>query len=794
VFVDMADGIPNEEVTQRLMQFSDTFREQAVNIQNMSEREFNNFLVSVRDDLEASGEIMGDGFQSILAGVPGLAEAFDSMTELQKRRILGEEEYRKLQEKQRQAAARDDSILQFEETLNRIRGNLQVAFVESGILQVVEDLAAEFADFLSNPKTIEGLKSALVSVSTFLNNFITDLKTVGIKDSIKNMFKNVADAFLDFFLGPDTIKQPGMGEVDVEREDGFWQEMLKPLMDQAVDALVTAVTSWWDSNSLFTQTMIAGAAALFLGGGPLAKAFITGITSLFASSAIKKAITGGAGSAVPDGDKDKNKSKKRFRLPKGLKGAGILGAILGAVELGSILTDESLNKDEKIEQGSSTAGGIGGAAAGAAAGAIAGSMVPIIGNVIGGLIGGGLGYFGGSWAGGKVGESITTSSDREMFDLSEIDPANLNNTAKQFKEYENIDSNALKSAKEGIVAISEALTAFNEAVSINGMANFASRLAGTDDFVDGLLKLSNGFGNIDVTQIQNSLPGMESLAEIIGVYKNSIALESFGDFASRLVGTDDFVNGLVSLTQGLEPIDGNKLQNVAPGVEAVSKALEVFKSSTGFQGLSDLVSRWFSEDAVQVGAKIAQIATDLSVMNPSQVTSVSKSIEDMSRAFTAFSDAQVEDFNFKYSAINRFERLAQLGPGLESVSTHMTDIAGITGLDSQLEVLNDGLDVDKVNNYAEAMEKLVEVLEDLNKALAEDNQGLFGGTGVAASDVIENMNTVNQGSSDAIQELNSTMMQVLAVLRQTKTIDEKIAKNTSSMGGNIANGRVSNIR
>lgn len=54
--------------------------------------------------------------------------------------------------------------------------------------------------------------------------------------------------------------------------------------------------------------------------------------------------------------------------------------------------------------------------------------------------------------------------------------------------------------------------------------------------------------------------------------------------------------------------------------------------------------------------------------------------------------------------------------------------------------------------------------------------------------------TANQGNSEAIQELNTTMMQVLAVLRQTKTIDEKIAKNTSSIGGNIANGRVSNIR
>lgn len=52
----------------------------------------------------------------------------------------------------------------------------------------------------------------------------------------------------------------------------------------------------------------------------------------------------------------------------------------------------------------------------------------------------------------------------------------------------------------------------------------------------------------------------------------------------------------------------------------------------------------------------------------------------------------------------------------------------------------------------------------------------------------------NQGTTEAIQELNTTMMHVLAVLKQTKTIDETIANNTKSIGGNIANGRISNIR
>jgi len=730
VFVDMADGIPNEEITQRLMQFSDTFREQASNIQNMSEREFNNFLVGVRNDLEASGENMGDGFQAILASVPGLAEAFGSMTELQKRRILGEEEYRKLQEEQQRAAARDDSILQFEETLNRIRGNLQVAFVESGILQVVENLAGKFADFLNDPKTIDGLKSALMSVSMFFEGFIQDIQTMGFWNTIKNTLVEgfsslMQEAKLFLFGGvrdnTEKLERKRLEETQGETVEGKFEGLgglfgiNQPDNSEEIADIENQIAELQQQRSEITKPG---------GAGRKERRDIDSQISELASQ--KEQLEGG-------GFLDSLSKVADILAPGGalLAGVGILAGALALVGAKASLVAIAI--------------GFAGFGVGAALNGIS--------NVI-----------------DSVTNGFKTMSD-ELEDMSNIDASSLAAVASSMDE---IGSTMIKMAGAGII----------EAISSGGGSNF-------------LKSMGEGFKtyeNIDGSALTSAKDGIVAVSEALKIFNEAVTINSLGDFASRLIGTDDFVNGLVSLAQGLEPIDGNKLQNVAPGVEAVSRALEVFKSSTGFQGLGDLVSSWFSGDAVEVGSKIAQIATDLSVMNPSQVTAVSKSIKDMSGAFTAFSDAQVEDFNFRRTAINRFERLAQLGPGLESVSTHMTDIAGITGLDSQLEVLNNGLDVDKVNNYAEAMEKLVEVLEDLNKALAEDNEGLFGGTGVAAADVIENMNTANQGSSDAIQELNSTMMQVLAVLRQTKTIDERIEKNTSSMGGNIANGRVSNIR
>lgn len=57
-----------------------------------------------------------------------------------------------------------------------------------------------------------------------------------------------------------------------------------------------------------------------------------------------------------------------------------------------------------------------------------------------------------------------------------------------------------------------------------------------------------------------------------------------------------------------------------------------------------------------------------------------------------------------------------------------------------------------------------------------------------------NINTANQGSIDSMKELNRLMSQVLTVLQAMAEDADGIERNTRSMGGNIANGRISAIR
>ncbi|WP_051867845.1 phage tail tape measure protein [Vibrio sp. ER1A] len=137
------------------------------------------------------------------------------------------------------------------------------------------------------------------------------------------------------------------------------------------------------------------------------------------------------GSPKPITPKSTGPKASLARLPKTMPGMNmlksmgrrlpVLGAVIGAVDIGNTLMDDQLSKKEKAQEVGGTVGQMGGMAAGAAAGAMMGSVVPIVGTAIGGVIGGIVGGIGlekvGRWAGGwfgnekrpKVGDSITNN-------------------------------------------------------------------------------------------------------------------------------------------------------------------------------------------------------------------------------------------------------------------------------------------------------------------------------------------------------------------------------------------------
>lgn len=85
------------------------------------------------------------------------------------------------------------------------------------------------------------------------------------------------------------------------------------------------------------------------------------------------------------------------------KFGGPIGLLLAGADATATEMDDSLTREQKNIEHSSTAGGLAGGLAGAATGAVVGSVVPVIGTAIGGAIGGVLGALGGSEVGKKIG-------------------------------------------------------------------------------------------------------------------------------------------------------------------------------------------------------------------------------------------------------------------------------------------------------------------------------------------------------------------------------------------------------
>jgi hypothetical protein len=130
---------------------------------------------------------------------------------------------------------------------------------------------------------------------------------------------------------------------------------------------------------------------------------------------------------------------------------------------------------------------------------------------------------------------------------------------------------------------------------------------------------------------------------------------------------------------------------------------------------------------------------------------------------------------------------------LMNAQTAMASFSNIEGLENNLNAIKNGLDIDGVTSYTEAMQKLVEVLGELNAELNKDNYTGYG-NGTNAGTVVDKMQTIGSGGGGSNEELNNTMQQVLAVLSSIRTGTDLTANNTRNIvGSNLARSSVSNI-
>jgi hypothetical protein len=121
--------------------------------------------------------------------------------------------------------------------------------------------------------------------------------------------------------------------------------------------------------------------------------------------------------------------------------------------------------------------------------------------------------------------------------------------------------------------------------------------------------------------------------------------------------------------------------------------------------------------------------------------------------------------------VKLLERMSGIGGGMERVASAFERIDKLERFSTNVNAIQKGLDINELSKYNRNMQEIAKSLEDMNKALAEDNKGLFGGTGVASADVVKGMGSgMSEETGNNINTALGTMIGKLEAIRKTNKI------------------------
>jgi hypothetical protein len=124
--------------------------------------------------------------------------------------------------------------------------------------------------------------------------------------------------------------------------------------------------------------------------------------------------------------------------------------------------------------------------------------------------------------------------------------------------------------------------------------------------------------------------------------------------------------------------------------------------------------------------------------------------------------------------VKLLERMSGIGGGMERVASAFERIDKLERFSENVNAIQKGLDISELSKYNSNMQEIARSLEDMNKALAEDNKGLFGGTGVASADLLKKMGGSGP-STELINSINNNMTVMNDHLKAIKGTNATIA-------------------
>jgi len=544
---------------------------------------------------------------------------------------------------------------------------------------------------------------------------------------------------------------------------------------------VTAVFNAFSEGGLYAGVELA-LTKLWENKGVIG-ALVAGIGLMFAGKAVLGAMTGGIKSAL----------------------SGLMGMDTGGGN----------NSSGRQRGGGKPGGGIG---------AGIGKIGAGIGSGLGGILSGlakGIGAFGKPQValGAAVLAGTILAVGAAVAGATWMVGAALPTFATGMKSFEDLDGGALKAAGMGMLAVAGGMAAFGAGTAVAGIGNLVGGIA------DGIGAL---FGNekanpmdqlmefqkytIDEAKVTSNANAMVAYSKAMaamgaadGISGIGSAVGAFGGTIAGLFGADSPLDK-ITLFQAYT-FDTAKIKSNSEAVVAYSKAMALLGGSDAVSGIGAAVGA--------VGGAIANLFTggkgpfdDLLAFqayafNTENITKNSSAIVAFSNAMDNMPEIDVTRTGGVFGAIAGWfagdevmpwDSVKAFGDANINAEGVSANAAAINAMSTSLNTFSvEKLDTTGIVSYTNAMERLVEVLGELNNELSKDNNGYSLGSGTNAGDVLGKMDSIGSGGGAGSDQLNSTMQRVELILTEIRGFEEKVANNTRNISSsNIAAGGVSN--
>lgn len=322
--LDMADGIPTKDsVAASLMPMSETFRNQAKDLKNMSRKEQEQFFVTVNAEAAEYKRKFGQSYQAVIAQGGPMADAFRASMEIAKARVTTDQELEEERKRMIAEASKDNAIKDFQTTIIALRARFEeIFFASDGPLEKLTTYFNSLLTKITSPENLEKFENGVKAASDALVRLFEKIETIVLNIKKYDLKTAIFGGKKDDVLADGTVLEEDVqGIFGDPNSDGG----LSNLLGSAIGSVITNMFTGWEIP--WGTVFVGGLAALgTLIAAPvlgIPGALLAGLTAIFGVQAVKDMFSGavdvvkGVGTAISDTwDDTKTAISEKFTAAK----------------------------------------------------------------------------------------------------------------------------------------------------------------------------------------------------------------------------------------------------------------------------------------------------------------------------------------------------------------------------------------------------------------------------------------------------------------------------------------------